>query len=77
MSSLLLLLFLYWYPYGHEATDFSSAPTKDLGRVDSFNQSEFIIGYTPVTNTTRQIMEKVAAVPFMAGMCSSSLRVRI
>lgn len=67
MSSLLLLLFLYWYPHGHEATDLSSVPTKDLGRVDSFTQSGFIIGYTPVTSTTRQIMEKVAAVPFMAG----------
>ncbi|XP_038943366.1 ABC-type organic anion transporter ABCA8 isoform X2 [Rattus norvegicus] len=67
MSSLLLLLFLCWYPHGHEATDFSSVPTKDLGRVDSFTQSGFMIGYTPVTSTTRQIMEKVAAVPFMAG----------
>ncbi|XP_076791657.1 ABC-type organic anion transporter ABCA8B isoform X2 [Arvicanthis niloticus] len=67
VSSLLLLLFLYWYPHGHEATDFSSVPTKDLGRVDSFRQSGFTIGYMPVTNMTQQIMEKVAAVPFMAG----------
>ncbi|XP_029401864.1 ATP-binding cassette sub-family A member 8-B isoform X2 [Mus pahari] len=67
VSSLLLLLFLYWYPHGHEATDLSSVPTKDLGRVDSFRQSGFTIGYTPVTSMTQQIMEKVAAAPFMAG----------
>ncbi|NP_001412410.1 ABC-type organic anion transporter ABCA8B isoform 3 [Mus musculus] len=66
VSSLLLLLFLYWYPHGHGATDLSSVPTKDLGRVDSFRQSGFMIGYTPVTSMTQQIMEKVAATPFMA-----------
>ncbi|XP_052050613.1 ABC-type organic anion transporter ABCA8B isoform X2 [Apodemus sylvaticus] len=66
MISLLLLLFLYLYPHGHEATDFSSVPTKDLGRVDSFRQSKFMVGYMPVTNMTQQIMEKVAAAAFMA-----------
>nr|XP_021514215.1 ATP-binding cassette sub-family A member 8-B-like [Meriones unguiculatus] len=65
LSSLLLLLLLYWYPHGHEATDFSAVPTKDLGRVDSFRQSGFTLAYTPVTNVTQQIMEKVAAASFM------------
>ncbi|GAB1297010.1 ABC-type organic anion transporter ABCA8B [Apodemus speciosus] len=67
MSLLFLLLFLYWYPHGHEATDFSSVPAKDLGRVDSFRQSDFTVVYKPVTSMTQQIMEKVAAAPFMAG----------
>ncbi|XP_028617102.1 ATP-binding cassette sub-family A member 8-B [Grammomys surdaster] len=67
VSSLVLLIFLILYHHGHEATDFSSVPTKDLGRVDSFRQSGFTIGYMPVTSMTQQIMEKVAAAPFMSG----------
>uniref|UniRef100_G1PB77 ABC transporter domain-containing protein n=1 Tax=Myotis lucifugus TaxID=59463 RepID=G1PB77_MYOLU len=61
LSSLLLLLSLYLYPTTHEVTDFSSLPTMDLGRVDSFKLSTtFTIVYTPLTNITQQIMKKVA-----------------
>ncbi|EPQ05003.1 ATP-binding cassette sub-family A member 8 [Myotis brandtii] len=60
LSLLLLLLSLYLYPIRHEVTDFSSLPTMDLGRVDSFNLSTFMIAYTPLTNITQQIMKKVA-----------------
>ncbi|XP_077019793.1 ABC-type organic anion transporter ABCA8-like isoform X2 [Tamandua tetradactyla] len=37
----------------------------DLGRVDSFTHAEFTIVYTPVTNATQQIMNKVASTIFM------------
>uniref|UniRef100_A0A8C6QUZ7 ATP-binding cassette, sub-family A member 8b n=1 Tax=Nannospalax galili TaxID=1026970 RepID=A0A8C6QUZ7_NANGA len=67
INSLLLLLFLYLYPNGHQVTDFSSLPTMDLGRVDSFTTSKFLIAYSPVTSTTQQIMKKVADVSFMTG----------
>nr|KAF6454368.1 ATP binding cassette subfamily A member 8 [Rousettus aegyptiacus] len=65
LSSLLLLLFLYLYPKIHEVNDYSSLPTMDLGRVDSFSDSTFTIAYTPFTNTTQQIMDKVASTSFM------------
>ncbi|XP_070249641.1 ABC-type organic anion transporter ABCA8-like isoform X2 [Myotis yumanensis] len=60
LSLLLLLLSLFLHPISHEVTDFSSLPTMDLGRVDSFNLSTFMIAYTPLTNITQQIMKKVA-----------------
>ncbi|XP_014928146.2 ABC-type organic anion transporter ABCA8 isoform X1 [Acinonyx jubatus] len=65
LSSLLLLLFLYEYPIYHEAHDFSSLPAMDLGPVDSFNDTTFAIAFTPVTNVTQQIMDKVALASFM------------
>ncbi|KAF6298957.1 hypothetical protein mRhiFer1_008980 [Rhinolophus ferrumequinum] len=65
LSSLLLLLFLYLYPKSHEVNDFSSLPTMDLGRVDSFSEPWFTIAYTPFTNTTQRIMNKVASASFM------------
>ncbi|XP_008587325.1 PREDICTED: ATP-binding cassette sub-family A member 8 [Galeopterus variegatus] len=65
LNSLVLLLFLYLYPHNHQVNDFSSLPTMDLGRVDSFNESVFSIAYTPVTNTTQQIMNKVSSISFM------------
>nr|XP_012602865.1 ATP-binding cassette sub-family A member 8 [Microcebus murinus] len=67
LSSLFLLLYLYLYPHGHSVHDFSSLPTIDLGRVDSFGEPRFSIAYTPVTNTTKQIMEKVASASFLEG----------
>uniref|UniRef100_G1Q7X7 ATP-binding cassette sub-family A member 8-like n=2 Tax=Myotis lucifugus TaxID=59463 RepID=G1Q7X7_MYOLU len=60
LSLLLLLLSWYIHPISHEATDFSSLPTMDLGRVDSFNLSTYTIAYIPLTNITQQIMKKVA-----------------
>ncbi|XP_054565136.1 ABC-type organic anion transporter ABCA8-like [Eptesicus fuscus] len=65
LSSLLLLLILYLYPNSHEVIDFSSLPTMDLGRVDSFNLSTIKIAYTPLTNITQQIMKKVALASFI------------
>uniref|UniRef100_A0A8C9Q1C1 Uncharacterized protein n=1 Tax=Spermophilus dauricus TaxID=99837 RepID=A0A8C9Q1C1_SPEDA len=67
MNALLLLLFLYFYPVGHQVEDFSLRPPVNLGRVDSFNESKFAMEYTPVTNVTQQIMSKVATTSFMTG----------
>ncbi|XP_049717422.1 ABC-type organic anion transporter ABCA8-like isoform X1 [Elephas maximus indicus] len=67
LISSLLLLCLYLSPNIHHVNDFSSMPTVDLGRVDSFKDSNYIIAYTPVTNTTQQIMNKVTSAPFMTG----------
>ncbi|KAK1330897.1 hypothetical protein QTO34_008839 [Cnephaeus nilssonii] len=65
LSSLLLLLSLYLYPATHEVIDFSSLPTMDLGRVDSFNLSTFVIAYAPFTSKTQKIMKKVALASFI------------
>ncbi|XP_058140610.1 ABC-type organic anion transporter ABCA8 isoform X2 [Dasypus novemcinctus] len=65
LNSLLLLLSLYLFSNIHEVNDFSSLPPLDLGRVDSFSRTDFTIVYTPVTNTTQAIMNKVASVHFM------------
>ncbi|KAM4843383.1 ABC-type organic anion transporter ABCA8-like [Thomomys bottae] len=67
MNALLLLLFLYLCPNYHEVNDFSSLNSTDLGRVDSFSGSKFTIVYTPLTNTTQEIMKKVASTSFMTG----------
>uniref|UniRef100_A0A452R8H8 ATP binding cassette subfamily A member 8 n=1 Tax=Ursus americanus TaxID=9643 RepID=A0A452R8H8_URSAM len=67
LTPLLLLLCLYLYPTDHKVHDFSSLPAVDLGPVDSFKDSAFSLIYTPVTNTTQQIMNKVALASFMNG----------
>ncbi|KAF5924386.1 hypothetical protein HPG69_018787, partial [Diceros bicornis minor] len=67
LNSLFLLLCLYLYPNNHQVNDFSSLPTMDLGQVDSFSEPKFAVVYTPVTNTTQQIMNKVASASFMKG----------
>ncbi|XP_012893506.1 PREDICTED: ATP-binding cassette sub-family A member 8-like isoform X2 [Dipodomys ordii] len=67
MNAFLLLLLLYIYPNDHQVNDFSSLNSMDLGRVDSFSGPRFTIAYTPLTNTTQQIMKKVASTSFMTG----------
>lgn len=45
----------------------------DLGRVDSFNDSNYMIAFAPESETIYKIMYKVASSPFMKGMfCGSS-----
>lgn len=44
----------------------------NLGRVDNFNDSNYVIAFAPESKTTQEIMEKVASAPFMKGMFSSS-----
>ncbi|XP_066091780.1 ABC-type organic anion transporter ABCA8 isoform X2 [Saccopteryx bilineata] len=59
----LLFLIIVFCVFGtrHEIYDFSSRPSMDLARLDSFNLSTITIAYTPFTNTTQQIMNKVAS----------------
>uniref|UniRef100_A0A674KC05 ATP binding cassette subfamily A member 10 n=1 Tax=Terrapene triunguis TaxID=2587831 RepID=A0A674KC05_9SAUR len=49
---------------------FPAIPSDDLGRVDEFNDSTFVVQYTPVTHTTRQIMQHMASVSFLKGTFS-------
>ncbi|XP_055430973.1 ATP-binding cassette sub-family A member 10 isoform X2 [Bubalus kerabau] len=50
------------------ATHFLEQPPQVLGRVDEFNDSDpVLVAYTPVTNVTQNIMDKVAAAAFMKG----------
>ncbi|XP_055983411.1 ABC-type organic anion transporter ABCA8-like isoform X1 [Sorex fumeus] len=65
LNALLLLFCIYIHSMSHFIEDFSSLPVLDLGRVDSFRDSTLTIAYTPVTNTTQQIMDKVASASFM------------
>uniref|UniRef100_A0A674KBT4 ATP binding cassette subfamily A member 10 n=1 Tax=Terrapene triunguis TaxID=2587831 RepID=A0A674KBT4_9SAUR len=70
LLSLLIPLILYldiitsWYKR------FPAIPSDDLGRVDEFNDSTFVVQYTPVTHTTRQIMQHMASVSFLKGTFS-------
>lgn len=45
-------------------------PAVDLGRVDNFNDSNFVVTFAPESKTTQEIMNKVASAPFMKGMFS-------
>ncbi|KAM8773979.1 ABC-type organic anion transporter ABCA8-like [Rhynchonycteris naso] len=67
LNFLLLLISFYLFPIDHELHDFSSRPSMDLARLDSFNLSTFTIAYTPFTNTTQQIMNKAASAPSVQG----------
>ncbi|XP_066091783.1 ABC-type organic anion transporter ABCA8-like [Saccopteryx bilineata] len=60
LNLLLLIIVMHLFPIHHEF-HFSSRPSMDLARLDSFNLSTFKIAYTPFTNTTQQIMNKVAS----------------
>ncbi|XP_006970522.1 ABC-type organic anion transporter ABCA8A-like isoform X3 [Peromyscus maniculatus bairdii] len=55
------------FPEIHNIYDFSSLSNVDLGRIDSFNDSTFLIAYTPVTETTQRIMNRVSLASYMTG----------
>lgn len=42
-------------------------PAMDLGRVDNFNDSNYIIAFAPESKTTQEIMNQVASAPFLKG----------
>ncbi|XP_023569656.1 ATP-binding cassette sub-family A member 9 isoform X4 [Octodon degus] len=66
--SFLLLLFAFLFSFNlHQVHDFSQMPAMDLGRVDHFNDSNYIIAFTPESKNTQEIMNKVASAPFMKG----------
>uniref|UniRef100_A0A8C4VXT6 ATP binding cassette subfamily A member 5 n=1 Tax=Gopherus evgoodei TaxID=1825980 RepID=A0A8C4VXT6_9SAUR len=57
------LLFLFWLilmSMMHPNRKFDEVPNTDLGTLDRSMLLDFILGYTPVTNMTRKIMQKVS-----------------
>ncbi|XP_074871096.1 cholesterol transporter ABCA5 isoform X2 [Carettochelys insculpta] len=57
------LFFLFWLilmSMMHPNQKFDEVPNTDLGSLDRSVLSNFIVGYTPVTNMTRKIMQKVS-----------------
>ncbi|XP_033623170.1 ATP-binding cassette sub-family A member 8-A isoform X2 [Fukomys damarensis] len=67
LYSAFLLFILYTFYTLHEVYDFSSMPPLDLGRIDSLNDSTFVVAYTPFNRTTQRIMNKVSSASFMMG----------
>ncbi|XP_041491733.1 ATP-binding cassette sub-family A member 9 [Microtus oregoni] len=51
----------------HQVHDAPQIPEMDLGRVDDFNDSNYMIAFAPETKTVYEIMNKVASAPFMKG----------
>uniref|UniRef100_A0A8C8RMT3 ABCA5 n=1 Tax=Pelusios castaneus TaxID=367368 RepID=A0A8C8RMT3_9SAUR len=57
------LFFLFWLillSMMHPNRKFDEVPSVDLGTLDRSVFLDFILGYTPVTNMTRKIMQKVS-----------------
>ncbi|XP_012588530.1 PREDICTED: ATP-binding cassette sub-family A member 9 isoform X2 [Condylura cristata] len=66
--SFLLVLFVFLFASDlHQVNDFPQLPAVDLGRVDNFNDSNYVIAFAPESTTTQEIMNKVASAPFMKG----------
>uniref|UniRef100_A0A673V7B5 ATP binding cassette subfamily A member 9 n=1 Tax=Suricata suricatta TaxID=37032 RepID=A0A673V7B5_SURSU len=66
--SFLLVLFAYQLSSNlHQVNDSPQLPAMDLGRVDHFNDSNYVIAFAPESKTTQDIMNKVASAPFMKG----------
>ncbi|XP_077636406.1 ATP-binding cassette sub-family A member 9-like [Crocuta crocuta] len=66
--SFLLVLFAYRLSSDlHQVNDSPQLPAIDLGRVDHFNDSNYVIAFAPESKTTQEIMNKVASAPFMKG----------
>ncbi|XP_019397888.1 PREDICTED: ATP-binding cassette sub-family A member 10-like [Crocodylus porosus] len=68
--SLLFLLLVYLITLYHYSPPIAEIPHTFLGRLDdpAFNATGVTVAYTPVTNTTRQIMNKVAFDSVMKGI---------
>ncbi|XP_054429074.1 ATP-binding cassette sub-family A member 6-like [Pteronotus mesoamericanus] len=56
---ILLGLYMGLFSYLKENSQFPEKPPEDLGRVDKFNDTHIIV-YTPISNITKQIMNKTA-----------------
>ncbi|KAM6163399.1 ATP-binding cassette sub-family A member 9 [Rhynchocyon petersi] len=66
--SFLLLLFVYLLSLNlHRIHDFPPLSAMDLGRVDHFNDSDYVVTFAPTSQTIQEIMNRVASVPFMKG----------
>ncbi|PNJ50958.1 ABCA9 isoform 1 [Pongo abelii] len=68
LFSFLLVLFLYlFFSNLHQVHDTPQMSSMDLGRVDSFNDTNYVIAFAPESKTTQEIMNKVASSPFLKG----------
>ncbi|VTJ71807.1 Hypothetical predicted protein [Marmota monax] len=70
LFSFLLILFAYLLSSNlHQINDSprKSAVDLDLGRVDKFNDSNYVIAFAPESKTTQEIMNRAASAPFMKG----------
>nr|XP_019588401.1 PREDICTED: ATP-binding cassette sub-family A member 9 isoform X2 [Rhinolophus sinicus]XP_019588402.1 PREDICTED: ATP-binding cassette sub-family A member 9 isoform X2 [Rhinolophus sinicus]XP_019588403.1 PREDICTED: ATP-binding cassette sub-family A member 9 isoform X2 [Rhinolophus sinicus] len=66
--SLLLVLIAYLVSSDiYQNNNFPEMPAMDLGRVDNFNDSNYIIAFAPESKTTQEIMNQVASAPFLKG----------
>ncbi|XP_056673219.1 ABC-type organic anion transporter ABCA8-like isoform X2 [Monodelphis domestica] len=68
LLSLLLCLLVFFFLMTSSISQVPEVPPVDLGRIDEFNDSDFLIKYMPVTNTTQQIISKMALASFMKGI---------
>lgn len=53
--------------YTKENIHLPGKPSQNLGRVDKYNSSLMIAVYTPISNITKQIMNKTGSAPFLRG----------
>ncbi|CAN0146161.1 unnamed protein product [Rangifer tarandus platyrhynchus] len=68
LFSSLLVLFAHLLSSNlHQVNDFPQLPAVDLGRVDNFNDSDYVIAFAPESKTTQEIMNKLASAPFIKG----------
>ncbi|XP_027374951.1 ATP-binding cassette sub-family A member 9-like isoform X3 [Bos indicus x Bos taurus] len=68
LFSCLLVLFAHLFSSNlHQVNDFPQLPAVNLGRVDNFNDSDYIIAFAPESKTTQEIMNKLASAPFIKG----------
>ncbi|KAM4824068.1 ATP-binding cassette sub-family A member 9 isoform X1 [Urocitellus parryii] len=70
LFSFLLILFAYLLSSNlHQINDSpqKSAVDLNLGRVDKFNDSNYVIAFAPESKITQEIMNKAASAPFMKG----------
>ncbi|XP_055430966.1 ATP-binding cassette sub-family A member 9-like isoform X4 [Bubalus kerabau] len=66
LFSCLLVLFAHLFSSNlHQVNDFPQLPAVNLGRVDNFNDSDYIIAFAPESKTTQEIMNKLASAPFI------------
>ncbi|XP_008059225.1 ATP-binding cassette sub-family A member 9-like, partial [Carlito syrichta] len=66
--SFLLVLFVYLFPSTlHYVRDSPQMLITDLGHVDTFNDSNYVIAFAPESKMAREIMDKVASAPFIKG----------
>ncbi|KAM9597858.1 LOW QUALITY PROTEIN: ATP-binding cassette sub-family A member 9 [Trichechus inunguis] len=66
--SFLLVLFAYLSSSNlHQVNDFPQMSTMDLGCVDNFNDSDYVVAFAPDSKTTQEIINKAASASFMNG----------